>query len=320
MLVAGVDVLDLLQHDGLGRATRDDVVDQLVHAVLGEPLARQCLVGAHVVAPGADDGHVRALDRVHAVVGAAAELELELVGQRRAVDVVEEGVDDLPVRAGLVVAALLAARGADAAHRGAHRGAGAAEVEAQFVERVEGVLHLVGLGALEHDVARLAVEGDQAGAVLFPDVAHLAQHVGVVVHAGRRLHAQGVELGGVGEDRRALVVLQLGEARDDAAAVAEHADRAALPVALLGAVGRLQLTHQVDHVVLVLRQALQAGHEAGPGAGLELVEHRRVVRFLGHACCLRRSGSSGPAAAPARRCVGGESSPCAARPAITLVG
>ncbi len=96
---ARLQVLDLLQLDRLGRAARDDVVDQLVHAVLREPLLRQRLVGADVVAPGADDRHVRALDRVHAVVRAARELELELVRQRRAVDVVEEAVDHGAVRA-----------------------------------------------------------------------------------------------------------------------------------------------------------------------------------------------------------------------------
>jgi hypothetical protein len=250
--------------------------------MLGEPLACQFLVGADVVAPGADDRHVRTLDRVHAVVRAARELELELVRQRGAVDVVDEGVDHLAVGARFVVAALFAARRADAAHRGPHRRPGAAEVEAEFVQGVEGVLDLVGLGALEHDVARLAVEGDQARAMLLPDVGHLAQHVGGVVHAGRWLHAQGVELGRIRKHRHALLVLQLGEARDHAAAVAEHTDRAALPVPLLCAVGRLQLTHQVDHVVLVVSQTLQPGDETRPGPALELVEHGCRMGLLCH--------------------------------------
>ncbi|MDT4848695.1 hypothetical protein FQZ97_827930 [compost metagenome] len=118
--------------------------------------------------------------------------------------------------------------------------------------------------------------------MFFPDVAHLAQHIGVVVHAGRRLHAQRVELGGVGELGLAVGVLEFGEARDHAAAVTEHTDRAALPVALAGAVGGFELTHQVNHVVLLAGQPLEAGHEAGPGAALEFVEHRRVVHLLGH--------------------------------------
>jgi hypothetical protein len=126
------------------------------------------------------------------------------------------------------------------------------------------------------------VEGDQARAVLFPDVGHLAQHLGVVVHARGGLHAQGVELGGVREQRSALVVLQLGEAWDHAAAIAEHAHRAALPVALLGAVGGFQLAHQVDHVVLVVGQALEPGDKAGPRPAFQLVEHRRGVLLLGH--------------------------------------
>ena len=57
-------------------------------------------------------------------------------------------------------------------------------------------------------------------------------------------------------------------------------------------------------------------------AALVLVEHRCVMRFLGHAACLRRSGLSGSKGPPARTCGQGEqaeSSPCRARPAITLV-
>ena len=33
-------------------------------------------------------------------------------------------------------------------------------------------------GQLEHDVARLAVQGNQAGAMFFPDIAHVAQQLG----------------------------------------------------------------------------------------------------------------------------------------------
>ena len=51
------------------------------------------LVDLHVVAPGADHGEVGAMDRVDAIVAAAGELELELVGQRRTMHLVEERVD-----------------------------------------------------------------------------------------------------------------------------------------------------------------------------------------------------------------------------------
>jgi hypothetical protein len=150
-------------------------------------------------------------------------------------------------------------------------------VKAQFVEFVERTLHVGGAGALKHDVAGLAVEGDQARAVLFPDVAHLAQNVGVVVHAGRRLHPQGVKfLGG----RKHLG--HFGEARDHAATVAEDPDRATLPVALAGLVGVLELTHQVGHVVVVLGQPLQASDKTGPRTALQLVKHRGIVLFLAH--------------------------------------
>ena len=68
---------------------------------------------------------------------------------------------------------MFAARRADAGHRGAQRGTGAAEVEAHFVEVVERRLHVCGGDALEHDVAGLAVEGDQAGAVVVTQTSHI---------------------------------------------------------------------------------------------------------------------------------------------------
>ncbi|EWS63192.1 hypothetical protein Y695_03575 [Hydrogenophaga sp. T4] len=153
------------------------------------------------------------------------------------------------------------------------------------------------------------MEGNQARAVFLPDVAHLAQHVGVVVHAGRRLHTQRVELGGVGELGLAVGVLELGEARNHAAAVAEHPHRAALPVALAGPVGGFELTHQVNHVVLLASQPLEAGHEAGPRTALELVEHRGVVHFLGHVLSPVGVPSSTTAVSLRGHC-GGSVGPC----------
>jgi hypothetical protein len=107
-----------------------------------------------------------------------------------------------------------------------------------------------------------------------------------VVHAGRRLHAQRVELGGLGEQRLAVLVLQFGEARNDAAAVAEHADRAAFPEALAGFVRGFQLAQQVDHHVVVFGQALEAGDETGPRAALELVEQGGVMGGASRHCVL----------------------------------
>ena len=166
-------------------------------------------------------------------------------------------------------------------------GAGAAEVEADLVERVEGLLRVFGRAALEHDVAGLAVEGDQAGAVLFPDVAYLAQDVGGVVIARRRLHAQRVEF-----LRGGKFVGDFREARDDAAAVAEHRNRAALPVAEPVRVGVLELTEQVVHhrrilLVVGVAQPLQAGHEARPRARFELIEVRSGMNLACIFCHIR---------------------------------
>ena len=124
---------------------------------------------------------------------------------------------------GDLVGAVVAGGRCDRLGRGGGRRAGTAQVKAHFVDRVKRRLHVVGAAALEHDVARLAVEGDQAGAVLLPDVAELAQGICVVVHARRRHHAQGVEFLGLREG-----LTDFREAGDDAAAVTEDADDAAV--------------------------------------------------------------------------------------------
>jgi hypothetical protein len=183
----------------------------------------------------------------------------------------------------LMGAGLLAARRAHAGHGGAHAGAGAAEVPAVLVDLVEEVLGVLGGGTDEHDVAGLAVKGLQARAPLFPGVRQLAQHVGGVKVAGGRLYAQGVEFLGFGEG-----LADLGEARNDAAAVAVHRDRAALPVTLARFVGVFELTEQVvGHLVdalarVLVAQTLDAGDEAGPGALFEHVQHRGFVGLDRH--------------------------------------
>jgi hypothetical protein len=268
---------DVTQGDGLGGAQADHHVHQVVHGVAGHPLVGDGLIGSYVVAPGADGGHVGALDRVDAVVRATGELELELVGQRRSVHVVDVVVDDGTQGARLVIAGHFAARRADAGHGGAQRGPGATQVEADGVEPVEGLLHVLAADALEHDVAGLAVEGDQPGAAgVHPDIGDLAQQVRGVVHAGRGLHAQGVEFGRIGEQGLAVGILEFGEAGNDAGAVADHAHRPPLPVARLVAVRGFQLAEQVGHHGVVVGEALEACHEGRPGAGLELIENGSV--------------------------------------------
>ncbi|MCC2111185.1 MAG: hypothetical protein KDJ16_04045 [Hyphomicrobiales bacterium] len=114
--------------------------------------------------------------------------------------------------------------------------------------------------------------------MLLPDVAHLAQHVGGVMVARRRLHAQRMEF-----LRFRELVGNLGEPRNDAAAIAEHRDGAALPVAEPIFVGMLELTKQVvDHAAIAvafIAQRLQAGDKARPRTALQVVEQRCVVNL-----------------------------------------
>ena len=226
----------VVETQGVGGATGDDVVDGVLTAFLGDIGLDLFLVDLHVVAPGADDGEVGPFDGVLAVVGTAGDLELELVGQGGAVYVVGEIVHQHAVDLVLVGAGHFTTGRADAGHGGAHAGSGAAQIPAVVVDFVEEVLGVLGVGADEHDVAGLAMEGDEAGTVFLPGVGQLAQHVGGVVVTRRGLHAQGVELLGCGEG-----VADFGEARDDAAAVAEYGDGAAFPVAFAGLVGMFQL-------------------------------------------------------------------------------
>ncbi len=274
--VVDLERVVVVERQRLGRAARDHVVDRVLAAMALDVRLDFLLVDLHVVAPGADHGEVGALDGVHAVVRAARDLELELVGQRRAVHVVDEVVDQRAVDAVLVGARLLAARRADARHGGAHAGAGAAQVETVLVDLVEEMLRVLGGRADEHDVAGLAVERDQPRTPLVPRVRKLAQDLGRVMVAGRRLHAQRVEFLRLREH-----ACDLGKARNDAAAIAEHRDGAAFPVAQARLVRMLELAEQIDHHVVVVREALQPGDEARPRSAFELVEHRRRMKRLG---------------------------------------
>ena len=143
------------------------------------------LIDLDVVAPGPDDRHVRAHHRAGAVVGAAGELELELVGEFRTVQLVDEFVGEEFRQPQGVVAAHLAAGRADAAAERAHAAAGAADIPALLHQGLAGGMGGLVVGAEQQDVAGHAVELQDAGAVLFADVAEFAQGLGGIHIAGR---------------------------------------------------------------------------------------------------------------------------------------
>ena len=84
---------DAVPLDALGGAVAADVPLD-VHAIRGSS-PDFGLVDTDVVPPGADDGHIGPGDGGHAVVGAAGELELELVREGRTVELVLEVLRDV---------------------------------------------------------------------------------------------------------------------------------------------------------------------------------------------------------------------------------
>src|SRR5574340_1122027 len=197
-------------------------------------------------------------------------------------DIIQKSIQYGTMRLGLVVAGLLAAGCAHTRHRGTHRRTRTSHVKAQLIELVEGLLNVFRGRALKHDVAGLAVKCDQTGAMFLPDIAHVTQHLGVIVHARRRHDAKGVKLGAILVNALAAFVLQLGKARDNTAAIAKHANRTALPVPFSGSVRGFELSKQVDDVILVSCQRFQAGHKTGPWAILELVKVWGIMHLLSH--------------------------------------
>ena len=111
---------------------------------------------------------------------------------------------------------------------------------------------------------------------------NLPQCSGIVVHAGRGHHAQGVKLGAILVNRLAGFVLEFGKARNDTAAITEHPDRAALPVTLFGPVRSFELSQQIHDVIFILGKFFQAGHKTGPLTRLKLIEVRGIMHFLSH--------------------------------------
>ncbi len=245
------------------------------------------LVDLDVVAPGADEGHVGPGDGGHTAVGATVELELELVGESRAVQLVLVVIGHLVAEVLGVVAGPLAARGPDAVRGGTQIGARAAEVLVVLMgELEEDLLELIRAGAEEDDVAGGAVHIGQAAAAQVPQVAEVAQVLGRVELAAGLVDAHGVEVG----DPRELLGL-IAVTPDDAAAVAEDADNAAmLPVGRAVFEGELQQSQQVvDDIdrdlevdfLGVLRalfsQLLHVGHEARPWPAFKLVQQGGFV-------------------------------------------
>src|SRR5450759_1575296 len=237
------------------------------------------------VPPGPDDAEVGARDGGHAVVRASGRLDLELVRERRAMNLVLVVLREVVGQRQGVEAGPLAACRADAATGRAHHGPRPAQVEAVLGQLGKHRLERFGLHAEQDDVAGGAVQVGQAGAVLLPDVAHLAERVGLVEPPRRVVDPHRVEL-------RHLRKL-LGHVRvtsDDARAIPADADHATvLPVADAVAVGELENTKQLVSHGAAFGGTLYLAHEAWPRTLFEVVQLWSRSSFVGHKTAYRIS-------------------------------
>jgi len=234
-----------------------------------------------VVTPGADDGNVGPGHGSHAVVGAAGNLHLRLVGEHRAVELILVRHRDVVQQLQRVDARILAAARTHAAARGAHVRARTTQVEADLREIIETRLQPGSRHAQQNDVAGGAVHVGQAAAMFVPDIAQLAQLLGVVKPTRRHVDAHRVEL-----CHRRKFLRQVGVPPDHAAAVAANAhDAAMFPVPDAVNIGPFELTQQVFGRVVVFGRPLHLGDETGPGPLLELIEQRGFGRLAGDRLC-----------------------------------
>ena len=240
------------------------------------------LVDLDVVLPGTHHSEVGTGHGAHAAVGAAVELELELVGEGGTVQFVLVVLGQLVAHVLGVVAGIFAAGLTEAGFGGTQVGAGTTEVDVQLVGQVvEDLFQLRGLGAQEHDVTGGTVHVGHTGTAQIPDVAQVTQELGVVVFGSGLGHTHGVEVGHAGEFFGLVAVTA-----DNAATVTEHAhDTAVLPVGFLFFVGKFQNAQQVFRGIsgnLVVEPfrigrtgggfLFDVGHKARPGAAFELVQ------------------------------------------------
>ncbi len=184
------------------------------------------LINANGVAPRADDGHISAGNGGNAVVGAARDLDLELVGERGTMELILELMGERIADLHGVDVRELAAGFAGTAARGTEAGAGAAEVPALCRCFREDGLELVGLRAEEDEVAGGPVHVRQAAAVFVPDIHELTKRARRIVEAGGLVDTNGVEV----SDAR-IFLGKVAVTADNAAAVTKDAhDTAVLPV------------------------------------------------------------------------------------------
>ncbi len=243
-----------------------------VHAVLGV-VGDFVLVDLDVALPGADDGAVGAGDGRHAVDGAAGNLDLELVGEHRAVQFVLELMGHLMADLHGVDVRPFAAGSAQAAAGGPHGGAGTTKVPSTGGDFREERLESLGTAAQHDHVAGRTVHVGQARTVLVPQVHDGPERVGLVVEPAGLVDTHGMEMGNTGE-----FIGERGVPSDNSTAVTENADDTAVfPVTTLRLVRLFELSQLVIGHLVSRRGFFDFGNETRPRTLFEFVHKWRVV-------------------------------------------
>ncbi len=90
-------------------------------------------------------------------------------------DIIGEVINEGPVNSLFVEGGLFAASRTNTGHRGAHTGAGTAEVVSIFIYLIEKLLGIFCGGPDEHDISGLTMKSDQSRAVFLPTVGEFSQ-------------------------------------------------------------------------------------------------------------------------------------------------
>ena len=244
---------------------------------VGFPLV---LVNPDVITPSTNHCHVGTFNRVHTIVWTTRDFEFKFVGQRGAMNIISEVVNQGAVDFVFVRTRLLTSTGPNTRLCCSYTRARPTQVKTIIVDLVKKVLRVLSRCANKHDVAGLTMERHQPRTPLLPTVGELSKNVCTVMITRRRLHPERMKF-----LRVRKLLTNLRKTGNDPAAVTIDTDSAAFPVALACLIGMLQLTQQIvgntvyTISLMVIPKFLDTGYKTGPRSRFELIQHRRRVLF-----------------------------------------